>query len=127
MGLTNFDPESCLPSSILDKVHIERFSHVNDVKERCEELGLAIFGLEIGEASLSLASSPSPFLQFQDSSSPLFKQGVAIMPGNEGSGLSSKQKDLCDALVFIPQFGSGTASLNVAVATGLAMYSCPSF
>lgn len=48
--------------------------------------------------------------------------GVAIMPGNEASGLSDGQKALCDGFVYIPQYGSGTASLNVAAATAIALH-----
>ena len=42
--------------------------------------------------------------------------------GNEREGLSSKQKEICDEFIFIPQTrggsvgGGGSASLNVACA-----------
>ncbi len=41
----------------------------------------------------------------------------------QGTGLSSKQLQLCDKLVYIPQFGEGTASLNVAVAASIVLHS----
>ena len=37
-------------------------------------------------------------------------------------GLSSTQKRACDAFVYIPQYGAGTASLNVAVAASLVLH-----
>ena len=37
--------------------------------------------------------------------------------------MSEKQKSLCDGFVYIPQYGSGTASLNVNVATGIVLNS----
>lgn len=37
-------------------------------------------------------------------------------------GLSSGQKRLCDSFVYIPQYGDGTASLNVAVAASITLH-----
>lgn len=37
-------------------------------------------------------------------------------------GLSEKQIRLCDSFVYIPQYGPGTASLNVAVATSIILH-----
>ena len=37
-------------------------------------------------------------------------------------GLSDKEKAICDMFVFIPQYGQGTASLNVSVAAGIILH-----
>jgi len=42
--------------------------------------------------------------------------------GQESIGVTDKAMDLADDVVYIPQFGS-TRSLNVGVASGIAMYS----
>ena len=39
----------------------------------------------------------------------------------QGTGLSEKQASLCDAFVYIPQYGAGTASLNVTVAASIVL------
>ncbi len=39
----------------------------------------------------------------------------------QGQGLSEKQIALCDSFVYIPQYGDGTASLNVTVATSIVL------
>lgn len=44
------------------------------------------------------------------------------MPKSHLQGLSSTQKAACDGFVYIPQYGSGTASLNVAVATSIVLH-----
>eukprot|EP00884_Botryococcus_braunii_P005995 jgi/Botrbrau1/15397/Bobra.43_2s0025.1 len=44
------------------------------------------------------------------------------MLGNEGAGLSEAQMRECDAFVYIPQYGCGTASLNVTVAASIALH-----
>ena len=40
----------------------------------------------------------------------------------QGTGLSERQRALCEQFVYIPQFGRGTASLNVAVAASIIMH-----
>ncbi|KAK9838674.1 hypothetical protein WJX74_001110 [Apatococcus lobatus] len=47
---------------------------------------------------------------------------TAFMLGNEGAGLSSKQISLCDAFVYIAQYGAGTASLNVSTAAAIVLH-----
>jgi len=44
------------------------------------------------------------------------------MPGNEGTGLSKRQRLAADSFVYIPQYGDGTASLNVTVATTMVLH-----
>ncbi len=39
----------------------------------------------------------------------------------QGSGLSEQQEKLCDGFVYIPQYGNGTASLNVTVAASIVL------
>jgi tRNA G18 (ribose-2'-O)-methylase SpoU len=51
-----------------------------------------------------------------------FEVSIALMPGNEGTGLSDRQKSVVDYFVYIPQYGHGTASLNVTVATTMVMH-----
>ena len=42
--------------------------------------------------------------------------------GNEGHGMTPQQKKICDGFVYIKQYGAGTASLNVAVASSIVMH-----
>ena len=53
---------------------------------------------------------------------PFRSPNTVFLPGNEGQGLSKKQMDLCDHLVYIPQHGAGTASLNIVVATSIVLH-----
>ena len=48
-------------------------------------------------------------------------KGVARL-GLQGQGLSPKQMTLCDSFVYIAQYGAGTASLNVTVATTVVLH-----
>lgn len=46
---------------------------------------------------------------------------VAILVGNEGTGLPRETAERCDDLVSIPMFGTAT-SLNVSVAAGIVLF-----
>ena len=46
---------------------------------------------------------------------------TCVLPGNEGDGLSRAQIQLCDALVYVPQYAAATASLNVNAATACVL------
>lgn len=48
---------------------------------------------------------------------------LAMVIGNEGSGIKQLTAKLCDAMVSIPMFGK-VSSLNASVATGIALYEC---
>lgn len=52
----------------------------------------------------------------------VFTGPTAFILGNEGSGLSKAQMAICDGFVYIPQYGPGTASLNVATAAGIVLH-----
>jgi tRNA(Leu) C34 or U34 (ribose-2'-O)-methylase TrmL len=62
-------------------------------------------------------------LQTPNSLSPPSVQGIeiAFLLGNEGMGLFPQQIANCEALVRIPQYGAGAASLNVAVAASIIL------
>jgi tRNA G18 (ribose-2'-O)-methylase SpoU len=73
------------------------------------EKSIPLVGIEIMDGAKSVVDNP-------------FSQSIAFMPGNEGTGMSNHQKEVCSSFVYIPQYGSGTASLNVYVATTLIMH-----
>ena len=70
--------------------------------------GCEIIGVEITDTARSVHSCP-------------WSGPVGFMLGNEGQGLSERQMKLCDSFVYIPQYGVGTASLNVAVAASIIL------
>ncbi|GMN46535.1 hypothetical protein TIFTF001_015716 [Ficus carica] len=39
-----------------------------------------------------------------------------------GTGLSAKECEICDFFVYIPQYGCGTASLNVTIAASIVLH-----
>lgn len=71
-----------------------------------------IVGIEIKDESRSVTAA--------DTFAP--GRNVAFMLGDEGHGLNEKQCRLCDYFVYIPHYGDGTASLNVAVAASIVFH-----
>ncbi|CAE8636767.1 unnamed protein product [Polarella glacialis] len=70
---------------------------------------LKVCGVEILPQASSLHTSP-------------FSGPTALMVGNERGGLNREQIDQCDSFVYIPQFGAGVGSLNVACACSIVLY-----
>jgi len=74
-----------------------------------EEKDCQIIGVEICDGAKSVAGHP-------------FSGPTAFLLGNEGQGMSENQMAVCDSFVYIPQYGPGTASLNVACAASIVLH-----
>jgi len=85
-----------------DITSLKQWLHANDVK--------LMLGIEIMETAKSVHDKG------------VFQARMALMPGNEGTGLSPAQKAACNGYIIIPQYGTATASLNVHVATCVVLY-----
>lgn len=89
-----------------------RFRHFHSLNEACiflKEKDCDICGVEIADGALPVSQHP-------------FKRSTAFLLGNEGTGLSAKECEICDFFVYIPQYGCGTASLNVTVAASIVLH-----
>ena len=92
-----------------DYMQFVYFDKFKDAVACLRRSGFRICGCEIAECARSVASRP-------------FSGHTAFLFGNEGSGLNSKALAACDDFVYIPQYGRGTASLNVSVAASIALH-----
>ena len=90
-----------------------RFRHLPTLEDAVaylrRERGCEVVGVEIVEGAERVQDAP-------------FRGSTAFMLGNEGAGLTEKQIGLCDRFVYIPQYGEGTASLNVTTAAAIALH-----
>lgn len=82
---------------------------LDQLTQYLRERNIPLVGVEIIDGAQSVMDSP-------------FTQSIAFMPGNEGTGLSKRQKLISDSFIYIPQYGVGTASLNVYVATTIILH-----
>eukprot|EP00611_Tribonema_gayanum_P002792 TRINITY_DN12111_c0_g2_i1.p1 TRINITY_DN12111_c0_g2~~TRINITY_DN12111_c0_g2_i1.p1 ORF type:complete len:234 (-),score=60.31 TRINITY_DN12111_c0_g2_i1:1033-1641(-) len=95
---------------------VTRFHALSDACNWLHARGIAVVGVEIADDARSVEEEPF------DGAGCGGGGGVAFLMGNEGSGMSAKQKRACDSFVVIPQYGGGTASLNVTVAANIVMH-----
>ncbi|KAF2311026.1 hypothetical protein GH714_019206 [Hevea brasiliensis] len=89
-----------------------RFRHFHfllDARHFLKGKDCDICGVEIADGALPVNEHP-------------FKKSTAFLLGNEGTGLSAKECEICDFFVYIPQYGCGTASLNVTVAASIVLH-----
>jgi tRNA G18 (ribose-2'-O)-methylase SpoU len=93
----------------LGKLSIERYDKWEDCVQFLKRHNIRLVGVEIHQNARSIEE----YFDYQD---------TAFIMGNEGTGLNEKHMASCDAFVRIPQFGGGTASLNVYVACSIIMY-----
>jgi len=91
----------------------QTFNSLAEVSEFLRVQEAPLFGIEILNESINIWDFP--FHSYRESN-------LAFMPGNEGTGLSEKQKKVCCGFLYIPQYGSGTASLNVSIATTIVLH-----
>jgi len=68
-----------------------------------------LVGIEIGARAKNVSTRP-------------FSDKTIFVLGNEGAGMTQQTMDDCDELVYIPQYGRGTASLNVATAAAIVLH-----
>jgi 23S rRNA (guanosine2251-2'-O)-methyltransferase len=89
-------------------VMLEHFDDSLSAIAACRDAGCTIYGLEqtAGSRNIMTFRPDSP---------------AALIVGNEVAGLSSAVLAACDAVLEIPQRGL-KESLNVSVATGIALY-----
>ncbi len=90
-----------------DYLAIAQVVNLRRALETMKEAGIWVYGLDAhGTTDFDTADYDRP---------------VAIVAGAEGKGLSRLVREACDLLVRIPMYGH-VASLNVSVATALALF-----
>ena len=95
----------------LQRHHV--YSH-EEAMAYLQSKGVRIYGVEIIEGAQPIMQYDQATGMMQFPFNRQYKGGAAFLMGNEGEGLSSKQKEICDEFIFIPQIRGG--SVNGAVA-----------
>lgn len=91
----------------INNMDIVRVVNISRCIEKLKEMGFWVYGLD-GEGEDSLRDTN-------------LEGKVALVVGNEGSGISKLVAKNCDKLVKIPMYGK-INSLNASVAAAIAMY-----
>lgn len=89
---------------------------ISEVISSLKDSGYAVWGLETGEDAIDIGTLKAPTL----SSSPLGRERIALVLGSEVEGIDAQTLSLLDGIIEIPM--QKKRSLNVSVASGIAMY-----
>lgn len=87
-------------------VNVAKVTNINDTIKALKEKGVWVYACELGGQDIEKTDLTGP---------------IAIVMGSEGSGVSALTKKLCDGIFTIDMVGK-VNSLNVSVATGIALY-----
>ena len=92
----------------VDSVHIVKVANICNAIEQLQKNGFWVVGTSLNDRS-------------QDYREIDYSGKIALVVGNEGSGISDLVSKKCDFIAKIPMYGT-TNSLNVSVATGIMIY-----
>ena len=90
-------------------IRVRNFDTLKHAVAWLKARGITICGIEITKDAAPVEKHP-------------FRGPTAFLAGQEGTGLLPSQKAFCDHFVYIPHYGTGTASLNVTVATSIVLH-----
>lgn len=94
-------------SGASSKVKVSKVTNIANTIEYLKRRNIWIIGLDSSGEDIYKAN--------------ISYDNIAMVVGGEDKGLTDYIKSKCDSVIKIPMYGSGT-SLNVAVATGVAIY-----
>lgn len=120
MDPQNQQQQHDLPKKLLHHIQsgqlpIHRFDKWEDCIHFLQERSIFLIGVEIHPEAQTI----DDFLNQSNKNS---RKDMAFVMGNEGQGLHPKQMKSCQAFVRIPQYGAGTASLNVYTAASIILH-----
>ena len=93
-------------ASATNYVKVAKVTNLNDTIKYLQNNGVWVYACELGGQEISQTNLTGP---------------IAIVMGSEGFGVSALTKKLCDGIFTIDMVGK-VNSLNVSVATGIALY-----
>ena len=111
-GYTAFPPHKEIKKTALgaeETVHWKHFKSTNSAIEQLRADGYSIYAVEQAEESIALH-------QFTTT-----HEKIAVIFGNEVTGVEQSTITLCDGCIEIPQLGM-KHSLNIAVAAGIVLW-----
>lgn len=88
---------------------IQEYASLAECKAELVRKDYRLVGVEIDARAKDVTTHP-------------FSGNTVFVLGNEGTGIDPQLLELCDDLVYIPQYFPGTASLNVAIAGSIVLH-----
>jgi 23S rRNA (guanosine2251-2'-O)-methyltransferase len=111
-GYTAYPPHKEIKKTALgadETVHWKHFKNIDDAIDELKKDGYAIYAVEQAKNSIQLNQFNQP------------NRNVAVIFGNEVTGVEQATIEQCDGCIEIPQLGM-KHSLNVSVAAGVVLW-----
>jgi 23S rRNA (guanosine2251-2'-O)-methyltransferase len=111
-GYSAYPPHKEIKKTALGAEDTVHWKHFKTAKEAIEDLrtnGYAVYAVEQVESSIMLHQFNQP------------NQKIAVVLGNEVTGVEQSTIEICDGCIEIPQLGM-KHSLNIAVAAGVVLW-----
>jgi 23S rRNA (guanosine2251-2'-O)-methyltransferase len=115
-GYTAFPPHKEIKKTALgaeDTVHWKHFKHITEAIEDLEQQGYTIYATEQVANSI-------PLQQFHEKQKD-GEEKIAVIFGNEVTGVEQSTIEMCSGCIEIPQLGM-KHSLNISVAAGIVLW-----
>lgn len=112
-GYTAFPPHKEIRKTALgaeETVHWKHFKKTAEAIEELKGLGYRVYAVEQAEQSLKLQAT-----SFRED------EKIAVVFGNEVTGVEQETIAICDGIIEIPQLGM-KHSLNISVAAGIVLW-----
>jgi len=97
-------------------IRMNRFTKWKHCVSYIKKKKIILIGVEIDETSQLLNDD------YFETHYPTNQKDIGVLLGNEGQGILPVFLKSCHSLIQIPQYGVGTASMNVNVATSIVLY-----
>ncbi|GAB65517.1 RNA methyltransferase domain containing protein [Plasmodium cynomolgi strain B] len=91
-------------------ITIEYFCSMKELKTHLRENDILLYGCEITGSAIPVTRHP------------FVNKDTAFLFGNEGTGINDETLSYCDKIIYIPQYGNGTCSLNVSVSCAIILH-----
>ncbi|CAA9987204.1 RNA methyltransferase, putative [Plasmodium knowlesi strain H] len=91
-------------------ITIEYFSNMKELRIHLANNNILLYACEITDRAIAVTRTP------------FVNKDTAFLFGNEGTGINDETLSYCDKIIYIPQYGNGTCSLNVSVSCAIILH-----
>ena len=105
-----------------EELVVGRWNKWRELVEYVQQHDIRLVGIEIHPDAVTVKEFVQQTMTGRSDQQQPDDRDIALVVGNEGTGLSDQQMASCDQFVRIPQYGAGTASLNVYTAASIVLY-----
>ncbi len=112
-GQTEIPPNHKIKKASINTTEVVKWVYSDSTKEVINTLRSEVHNIQI--IAVEQANGTIPYTKFE------YKMPLALIVGNETTGIAKEVMDICDGIVELPMFGVNI-SLNVMVSLAVVVY-----